>query len=165
MSPHDLAHDTIRLDRIYPHPPDRVFRAYAEVEERRRWSAPSDDEYVTFQRHDFRVGGVDEFTCGRREDAERGDGAFHGVTRYESIVVDQHIVFTERLTDAGGGLLAMSLVTFQVDAHDDGCRLTIIDQVTSFAGAGPIEGSRHGYGAMLDQLERFLAGTLPASPG
>ena len=45
----------------------------------------------------------------------------------------------------------------------DTCRLTIVDQVTSFAGDGPIEGSRHGYGAMLDQLERHLAGALPAT--
>ncbi len=152
----NLAHDTIRLERVFPHPPDHVFRAYAEVDERRRWSAPSDEEFVSFQSHDFRVGGIDEFRCGRRADAG-GDGVtFRGTTRYESIAVDEHIVFTERLTDDRGQLLAMSLVSWLLDGDGESCRLTIIDQVTSFAGGGPIEGSRHGYAAMLDQLDRHL---------
>ena len=147
-----IAHDTIRLERTFPHQPDRLFRAYADVEERTQWSAPSADEFVSFHSHDFREGGIDRFTCGLRD----GTATFDGTTRYESISADRHIVFTERLTAAGGGLLAMSLVTWKLDPAEGGSRLTIVDQVTSFAGDGPIEGSRHGYGAMLDQLDRYL---------
>lgn len=154
MEPTALAHDTIRLDRTYPYPPARVFEAYADIDQRARWSAPSDDEFVTFSAHDFRVGGLDEFTCGPVEAPETAH--FTGVTRYESIVEPAHLVFTERLATASGELLAMSLVTWAVEAAAGGSTLTITDQVTSFAGDGPIEGSRHGYRAMLDQLDRFL---------
>ncbi len=163
VTPSILAHDTIRLERIYSHSAARVFRAYADVDERARWSAPSDDEYVSFDEHDFRVGGVDRFTCGRRSDPTASGTTFSGTTRYESIVDDDHVVFTERLVTADHELLAMSLVTWAVEPVDDGCRLTIVDQVTSFAGDGPIEGSRHGYRAMLDQLQRHLAGALPVT--
>ena len=149
-------HDTIRLERTFDHPVGRVFRAYADVEERTRWSAPSEDEFVSFQTDDFRVGGIDQFTCGQRE----GGATFAGTTRYESVAADQHIVFTERLTGADDALLAMSLVTWRFDGDDERCRLTIIDKVTSFAVDGPITGSRQGYKAMLDQLHRQLE-TVP----
>lgn len=151
-----LAHDTIRLERIFRHPPARVFRAYADVEQRLRWSTPSDDEFVAFEAHDFRVGGIDRFRCGLRDDPD-GGGTFGGTTRYEAIGEESHIVFTERLESAVGDLLAMSLVTMSFGADGEGCRFTIVDQVTSFAGDGPLEGSRHGYTAMLDQLDRFLS--------
>jgi hypothetical protein len=52
----------------------------------------------------------------------------------------------------------MSLVTWAVTPDDGGGSvLTITDQVTSAAGDGPIIGSRHGYTAMLDQLDAHLS--------
>ena len=163
MTTTPLAHETIRLERTFPHPPDRVFRAYADVDERCRWSAPSDDEYVTFEAHDFRVGGTDRFTCGLRVDPTAAGTTFGGTTRYESIVDDHHIVFTERLVDTEGELVAMSLVSWIVEPVGGSSRLVVIDQVTSVAGDGPIDGSRHGYAAMLDQLDRHLSGSLPST--
>ncbi len=156
MATTELAHDTIRLERSCPHPPARVFRAYADVDQRIRWSAPSDDEFVAFESHDFRVGGIDRFSCGLVDDPD-GRGTFGGTTRYEAIEEGSHIVFTERLESAAGDLLAMSLVTMSFAGDGDGCRFTVVDQVTSFAGDGPLEGSRHGYSAMLDRLDRFLS--------
>ena len=134
-----------------------MFAAYAEIDQRVIWSAPSDDEIVIFESHDFAVGGVDHFICGRKESP-----SFAGTTRYEHIVDGEVIVFTERLVTTAGDLLAMSLVTWAVTPDDGGGTvLTITDQVTSAAGDGPIVGSRHGYAAMLDQLDAHLS-TLPA---
>lgn len=55
-----------------------------------------------------------------------------------------------------GTLQAMSLVTWNVRPDQQGSRLTIVDQVTSVDGDGPIEGSRVGYTAMLGQLANHL---------
>lgn len=148
----DLAHDTITFERRLTHPPKAVFDAYADVDQRTIWSAPSPDEVVIFERHDFSEGGVDTFTCGLKESPH-----FVGTTRYEAIVDGETIVFTERLTSIDGALLAISLVTWSIAAEGDGAILTVVDQVTSVVGTGPIEGSIAGYGAMLDQLERYLA--------
>jgi uncharacterized protein YndB with AHSA1/START domain len=150
-----LRHDTIRLERVYPHPPSALFRAYADIERRIAWSAPSADEEVVFDAHDFQVGGIDRFRCGRK-----GQLDFSGTTRYEQIVADELIVYTERLSGADGALEAVSLVTWQIEAVDGGTRLTLVDQVTSVAGDGPIEGSRHGHTAVLGQLGSFLDGSL-----
>jgi uncharacterized protein YndB with AHSA1/START domain len=146
-----VAHDTILLERDLPHPAAAVFRAYADIDKRVQWSAPSDDEIVIFESHDFRVGGVDRFLCGHRDDPN-----FAGTTRYEHID-DRHIVFTERLVDGHDALLAVSLVTWAITPTGSGCRLVVTDQVVSVAGQGPIDGSRDGYAAILDQLARHLA--------
>lgn len=147
-----IVHDTLRFERSFTRPPDIVFAAYADVDQRVVWSAPSDDEIVIFESHDFTVGGVDTFICGLKESP-----SFAGTTRYEHIVDDDVIVFAERLVTTDGDLLAMSLVTWAVaDNGSGGTVLTITDQVTSASGDGPIEGSRHGYTAMLDQLDAFL---------
>jgi len=146
-----LDHDTIRLEHSYAQPPSAVFRAYADIDLRSQWSAPSDEEEVVFDAHDFRVGGVDEYRCGLK-----GQMSFSGTTRYEHIVDDEVIVYTERLVTTAGALQAMSLVTWRVVADGPGSRLSIVDQVTSVDGEGPITGSRHGYAAMLEQLAYFL---------
>lgn len=149
----DVVHDTLRFERVLAHPPDVVFAAYADVDQRVLWSAPSDDEIVIFESHDFAVGGVDHFICGLKESP-----SFAGTTRYELIVDDEVIVFSERLVATNGDLLAMSLVTWAVTPDGKGATvLTITDQVTSAAGDGPIHGSRDGYNAMLDQLDAHLS--------
>ena len=151
-----LRHDTIRLERTYPHPPSALFSAYADIERRIGWSAPSADEEVVFDEHDFRVGGTDRFRCGLK-----GQLDLSGTTRYEQIVDDELILYTERLSGRDGVLEAVSLVTWQIEAVDGGTKLTLVDQVTSLAGDGPIEGSRHGHAAVLEQLGAFLDDSVP----
>ncbi len=149
----DIVHDTLRFERTLSHPPNVVFAAYADIDQRVAWSAPSADEVVIFESHDFVVGGVDHFICGLKDSPE-----FAGTTRYEHIVDGEVIVFSERLVTTAGDLLAMSLVTWSIAPGEIGTTvLTIIDQVTSVAGDGPVDGSRQGYIAMLDQLEKHLS--------
>ena len=148
-----IVHDTLRFEKAFTQPPSVVFAAYADVDQRAVWSAPTDDEIVIFESHDFTVGGVDRFICGLKESPN-----FAGTTRYEHIVDDEVIVFSERLVTTVGDLLAMSLVTWAVAADSSGGTvLTITDQVTSAAGDGPIEGSRQGYKAILEQLDAHLS--------
>lgn len=148
----DLAHDTLRFERHFDHPPRVVFDAYADIDQRTIWSAPSDDEVVIFETHDFTVGGTDRFICGPKESP-----SFAGTTRYHAIVDGETIVFTERLTNLDDDLAAVSLVTWAVTADGEGSMLAIVDQVTSIVGDGPIDGSRQGYNAVLDQLAAYLA--------
>lgn len=145
-----VAHDTIRLERDLAHPPQVVFDAYANVDQRIAWSVPSDDEVIIYETSDFTVGGTDHFLCGLREQPD-----YAGTTQYHHID-DTCIVFTERLVDGSTTLLAVSLVTWHLTATPTGSRLVVTDQVTSTAGQGPIDGSRDGYTAILDNLARHL---------
>ncbi len=145
-----VAHDTIRLERELPHPPEAVFEAYADLDQRIAWSVPSDDEVMIYESADFSVGGTDRFICGPREQPN-----FAGTTRYE-VIDETCIVFTERLVDQDQTLLAVSLVTWQLTPTHAGSHLVVTDQVTSTAGQGPIDGSREGYTAILGTLARHL---------
>ncbi len=146
----EVAHDTIVLERNFTHPPEAVFDAHADVDQRVSWSVPSGDEVIMYETADFRVGGTDHFLCGPREQPN-----FAGTTEYHHID-SSSIVFTERLVDDSKALLAVSLVTWQFNATPTGCTLVVTAQVTSTAGQGPIEGSRAGYGAVLDNLVRMF---------
>ncbi|HMR11296.1 MAG TPA: hypothetical protein PKA88_36200, partial [Polyangiaceae bacterium] len=81
-----VMHDTIRLERQLAHPPSAVFAAYADVDQRVAWTAPSDDEIVVFEADDFRVGGLDQFRCGPRRAPD-----FVGTTRYDHIIDNELI--------------------------------------------------------------------------
>lgn len=145
-----IVHDTIRLERDLPHPPEVVFDAYADIDRRTSWSVPSDDEVMIYESADFTIGGTDHFICGPRDHPN-----FAGTTRYHHID-ESSIVFTEHLTDDQSTLLAVSLVTWHTSTTPTGCRLVVTDQVTSTAGQGPIDGSRAGYAAVLDRLVQHL---------
>ncbi len=150
----EIVHDTIRLERDLPHPPQAVFGAYADLDQRTSWSVPSDDEVIIYESADFAIGGTDRFMCGARENP-----SFIGTTYYHHID-ENAFVFTEHLADDSENLLAVSLVTWHVTTTPSGCLLVVTDQVTSTAGQGPVDGSRDGYNAVLDNLVKHLSTNL-----
>jgi uncharacterized protein YndB with AHSA1/START domain len=52
-----IAHATIVMDRTLNAAPARVFAAWADVEARKRWSAPADNIRIEYEAADFREGG------------------------------------------------------------------------------------------------------------
>ncbi len=141
----------ISVERDLDCRPELIFDAYADIDQRTRWSVP-DDEIVVFESHDFRVGGIDRFIRGPREHP-----TIAGTIRYEHIVSQECIVFTERLSNPNNELLAVSLITWLIVSSGTSSRLTITDQTTSVAGSRPIEGAQYGYEVMLDRLTHHLA--------
>lgn len=142
---------TVRLERILDHRPALVFDAYADVDQRAQWYVSS-DEVVIYESHDFRVAGTDQFRCGHRDDP-----SFASTVRYEHIVDNRCILFTERLRDSADQLLAISVVTWTMAPSGAGTLLAVTDQTTSVVGSAPIEGSKYGYEVMVDRLAGHLA--------
>ena len=150
-SPTPVVPVTIRVERSLDHRPHRVFDAYADIDQRTQWMAPPDD-LISFESHHFRTGASDHFV--RASQGKRGSLV---TTRYEHIVDNEHIVFTERLTAANDQLLAISLVSWFLAPSEPGTLLTITDHTASVVGSRPIEGARHRYEVMVDRLARYLA--------
>ncbi|MGB5759862.1 MAG: SRPBCC domain-containing protein [Acidimicrobiales bacterium] len=153
-SPMPVVPVTIRVERSLDHRPRMVFDAYADIDQRTQWMAPPDD-LISFESHDFRAGASDHFVR-----PSQGKRSFSGTTRYEHIVDDEHIVFTERLTAANDQLLAISLVSWFLVPSGPGTLLTITDHTASVVGSRPIEGARYRYEVMVDRLARHLAGRV-----
>ena len=148
-----VKHDTLVFERRLRSTPSAVFAAYADVESRARWSAPSDTAAVVYSVSDFRVDGVDRFRCGSMTDLQ-----FEGTVRYADIVENRRIVYSEVISTTDMRL-SVSLVTWEIFPEGTGARLVVTDQIASFVGDDMITGSRVGMSAALDNLTSLLERT------
>src|ERR1700733_11011793 len=119
-------HATLIFERMVPANPDQVFAAYAEVNQRMEWGAPSDNTALIYDQADFREGGEDVFRCGSKSTPD-----IHGATRYLDIVPNRRIVSTETITVEGRRLCA-SLVTLELNPDGDRTKLKTTIQLASF---------------------------------
>lgn len=144
------AHNTITLTRDLPHPPERVFTAFASAEARAVWGPPSPEINMVFEATDFRAGGRDLCVC--------GPGPAEGVTVetfYHEIVDNRRITFTE-VIGLPGQPEGASLVTTELDASGSGTALRITLQLAALGNPDMADDIRSGWGSSLENLARFL---------
>jgi uncharacterized protein YndB with AHSA1/START domain/predicted enzyme related to lactoylglutathione lyase len=146
----DVAQTTLRFQRTLSADIDRVWEAYADVDQRRRWSAPEGD-VVEYDAHTFAVDGVDSYRCGPPGALDN-----HGTTRYLGIDPPGSLVFTHEVR-RDGRPIAVDTTSWRLDVEGEATRVTLDVQVTALAGDGVLEGYREGHERTLDRLERFLS--------
>ncbi len=149
MSDRSTEHATFVIERSYPAEPSRVFRAFAEVEEKAKWFGPPEmgaDEIDL----DFRVGGSERF------EADGPDGArYRYLATYQDIVDATRIVYTYEMY-RGEDRISVSVSTIELRAAEGGTALAYTEQgvyLDGHDGPGPRE---HGTRVGLEQLTRAL---------
>lgn len=146
-----IAHATIVMERAYAASPARVFAAWADVEARKRWSAPADNIRIDYEAADFREGGKDISRC-----IEPGNADYVATVSYLDIRKDQRIVFAEDVvhgsTRVSAALISVELTPKGADTH-----LALTMQIASFDGAGMEAGYQFGWSAALDNLAKEFA--------
>ena len=146
-----IAHATIVMERTYAASPARVFAAWADVEARKRWSAPADNIRIDYEAADFREGGKDISRC-----IEPGNADYVATVSYLDIRKDQRIVFAEDVvhgsTRVSAALISVELTPKGADTH-----LALTMQIASFDGAGMEAGYQFGWSAALDNLAKEFA--------
>lgn len=146
-----IAHATIVMERAYAAAPARVFAAWADVEARKRWSAPADNIRIDYEAADFREGGKDISRC-----IEPGNADYVATVSYLDIRKDQRIVFAEDVvhgsTRVSAALISVELTPKGADTH-----LALTMQIASFDGAGMEAGYQFGWSAALDNLAKEFA--------
>lgn len=140
-----ITHETVLIERAFEATSVQIFAAYANLEVRKRWAVPSGYE-LEFLQADFTVSGLDVFRFG-----ENCNLHFKGNTRYEEIVPDQLIVFSENIYHVDV-LYFVSLNTLELVADGAKCNLYLTLQIASFQGLGMIKDTHQGWIAMLDNL-------------
>jgi hypothetical protein len=70
MNTQNVRHGTLIFERTCNAPLERVFVAFADVNERLRWGAPSDKTAFIYDEADFREGGKDVFRCGTKSNPQ-----------------------------------------------------------------------------------------------
>lgn len=146
-----IAHATIVMDRTYNASPARVFNAWADVEARKRWSAPADNIRIEYEEADFREGGRDLSRC-----IEPGNDDYVAAVHYIDIKPDQRIFFVEDIAH-GKRRVSAALITVELLPKDAGTRLLLTMQIASFDGSNMEQGYQFGWSAALDNLAKEFA--------
>jgi len=156
MKRQGVVHDTFTIERDYPFPPHKVFRAFADLETKKRWfRGPAEWRSDVPHTLDFRVGGTEH------EEGGPPEGPVHTMdATYLDIVDNERIIYSYSMT-LDGDPISVSLATVELHARGDGTHLALTEHSAHFetsnydvslAAASRLEGTA----VLLDQLGRAL---------
>lgn len=143
-----IAHATIVMERIYNASPARVFAAWADVDSRKRWSAPAENIRIEYESSDFREGGREISRC-----IEPGNADYVAIVHYLDIKADRRIVFAEDVAH-GSSRVSAALISVELSPKGAATRLALTMQIASFDGADMETGYQFGWSAALDNLAK-----------
>jgi uncharacterized protein YndB with AHSA1/START domain len=145
-----VTHDTFAIERTYPVAPDRVFAAWASLENKAKWWG--DDEVATKDHTlDFRPGGAEHISGVAGDMKFAYDGVFH------DIVPDSRIVWSYDM-HLNGARISVSVGTVELTSVPGGTRLVMTEQGAYLDGLDTNEQRRAGTEELLTNLGTYLAG-------
>jgi uncharacterized protein YndB with AHSA1/START domain len=143
-------HNTFSIDRHYAATPERLFAAFADPAQKRRWFIEGGNNAVEQYDLDFRVGGRE--VAGIRHGAAPVAGlTFTAESVYLDIVPNSRIVFASSMAMADARISA-SLVTVELVPANNGTRLVLTHQGAFFEGADGPAIREEGWRKLLDRL-------------
>ena len=151
MTDRFVRHATFAIERSYPVPPERVYRAMADPEAKSKW-------FTKPEIFEFRVGGR-EYSSGAGPDGK----VYAFDSRYLEIVPELRIVYCYTM-DADDIRISASLTTIELFPADGGTRLVFTEQGVFFDGHDTPEIREQGTKELLDALGRSLQGSESAEP-
>jgi uncharacterized protein YndB with AHSA1/START domain len=146
-----VIHTTFMIERNYPVPPERVFAAFADVKNKRRWFAEGEGFRVEKFEMEFRVGGTERARFRSPEGAPMPNTLFTNNTTYLDIVPNRRIVLAYTMAMADQRFSA-SLATFEFLRSDKGTDLIFTEQAAFFEGADGPKMREDGWRQLLEQL-------------
>jgi len=157
VSDRSTEHATFAIEREYPAAPARVWRAWADAEEKRRWFGPPEKhEHEHEHELDFRVGGRERLVV------RAADGARYTFeSRFQDIVEGQRIVHTYEM-HRDQTRISVSVATIELVPAGAGTRLTLTEQGVFLDGHDTNAAREHGTRELLDALATALAAAAQA---
>jgi uncharacterized protein YndB with AHSA1/START domain len=152
MTERSVTHATFCIERSYPHPPSRVYAAFATEAGKRAWFGGAPGDWDLLEREfDFRAGGVERLR-GRWKSGVVSD--FHA--RYCDIVPDARIVYAYDM-HIDDRHISVSLATIEFKAHAAGTRLVLTEQGAFLDGYDDAGSREHGTKILMDRMGESLA--------
>ena len=140
---------TLHLTRTLAAARERVFRAFTEPEELKRWFGPSDEHVVPLAEVDLRVGG-------RYRISFNAKGTYNEVGGvYREVVPNQRLVFSWAWHSTPE---RESLVTISMKPEGGGTLLTFLHE--QFADATARDNHERGWMELFAKLESYLESFL-----
>jgi uncharacterized protein YndB with AHSA1/START domain len=148
MSQRTLTHATLVMERTFKASPQRVFKAWENVEARERWQAPTPDVKLQYVEADFREGGRDLIRC-----YQANQLVWEGQTHYLDIRPNSRLVLSE-LVSGDGRHESVTMVGVEFLPVAEGTHQLLTLQITGFDGAPMEAGYQYGWNAALDNLAK-----------
>jgi uncharacterized protein YndB with AHSA1/START domain len=145
MSDRSTNHATFVIERTYEAAPARVWRAWADPEEKLRWFGP---RVLRKPEHEleFRVDGIERMTV------QAPDGALYTfAARYQDIVEGERFVHTYEMY-RDDARISVSVATVEFEAAGTGTKLTMTEQGVFLDGLDTPAEREHGTRELLDTL-------------
>jgi uncharacterized protein YndB with AHSA1/START domain len=140
---------SLTLNRSYPVPPERVWRAWTDPQALKRWFGPGGEDPVSLAQLDVRVGGRFRIVFGGP------DGKAHDVQGvYQEVVPNRKLVFT--WTWPNSTPERESVITIELRAAGRGTELVFRQE--QFFDSTVRDNHRRGWTESFVKLERFLTG-------
>ncbi|HWK13371.1 MAG TPA: SRPBCC family protein [Rhizobiaceae bacterium] len=150
------AHSTFSIEKRYAAAPARVFKAFTDMEQKRRWMIGGENWTVYSYEADFRPGGWERSRFSFKDGPEMGND-----TIYHEIVRDRRMVFSYSMTFKDT-VFSASLVTITLEQDGKGTLLTYTEQGTHLDGFDNPAEREEGCRELLDKLGEELEGKLAA---
>jgi uncharacterized protein YndB with AHSA1/START domain len=143
-------HTTFRIERAFAHPPELVYRAFADPTAKAGWFFGPEGPAGLRHSLDFQVGGREHMeTVG-------GDGpTFTLDATYLDIVPDERIIYGYEMT-IGGQRISASLACLVFHRVDDGTHLTVTEHGIYLDGLDQGAERERGTRELLDGLAAWL---------
>jgi uncharacterized protein YndB with AHSA1/START domain len=145
MSDRSTNHATFVIERSYEAAPARVWRAWADPEEKLRWFGPRVLKKPDHEL-DFRVDGIERMTV------QAPDGALYTfAARYRDIVEGERFVHTYEMY-RDDERISVSVATVEFETAGTGTKLTMTEQGVFLDGLDTPAEREHGTRELLDTL-------------
>lgn len=156
MKEPSVIHSTFVIERTYPSTPERVFAAFSDPVQKRRWFIEGDHHEVEHFDMDFRVGGQEHAKMRFPEGTPIPGAVFTNDTIYQDIVPNCRVVFTSTMS-LDDKHISASLATIELLPTDKGTNLICTHQGAFFEGSDGPERRKDGWEKLLNNLTKELA--------
>src|SRR5664279_1220295 len=150
MSESTVVHNTFVIERSYPIAPERVFAAFSDPANKRRWYAESDHHDVEQFEMDFRAGGVENSRYRMNASTPFPGTLLSSEGSYQDIVPNRRVVIASTMSLAGKRI-SSTLVTFEFIATEKGTDVIFTHQGAFFEGADGPKMREEGWQKLLDR--------------
>jgi uncharacterized protein YndB with AHSA1/START domain len=147
-----ITHASFSLERKLNAPVSRVWTAFSDYDNKKKWFVGPEDWTQGESSLDFREGGTETDTGGPV-------GGFVSSMKaiYHNIVENERIVYSYEMS-LDGEPMSVSLSTIEMEADGEGTRLTLTEQGAYFTAEDHVEGRKEGTEGLLDALQAFVEG-------